>query len=348
MNKRNLKRLVAFVLTTVMVVSMMGVSAFAEEPEATFVKQLNLKEGANIPSVEFSFTATPATAEQIQKATIAGVEAGPVNGITINNAKFTAGLNETAETYVESGVIVNPDLTKFARPGIYRYVVEESVVGTEVGFTTDDSKYLDVYVINGTNGLEVASYVLYEVNEDGAEATPKTDRFVNEYDTFDLTLTKNVNGNWGDKGKYFEFTVTLKVNGANDDTYNVSLPSSENSENNTTTSLKISNGTVTAKFYLKNGQAVTINDIPKGATYEIVETAVTGYTTDNNIIPEEGTNELTATGTVGDDNVSVVYTNTNDKEPATGIILTFAPYVLMVLGAAVIGFVFLRRRQREC
>ena len=82
--------------------------------------------------------------------------------------------SELAHNVSTSGVeqkknlTVNIDLTKFTKPGIYRYKIED-VTAIETLYNAginraehyDNDRYLDVYIKNnGENGLAVAGYTL--------------------------------------------------------------------------------------------------------------------------------------------------------------------------------------------
>nr|WP_303008891.1 DUF5979 domain-containing protein [uncultured Anaerostipes sp.] len=90
-----------------------------------------------------------------------------------------------------------------------------------------------------------------------------------------LTVSKKVEGNAGDKNKEFTFTVTL------DDT----------SVNGTYDDMKFVNGV--AIFTLKHGESVTAKDLPANIGYKVVESDNEGYTVeksgDAGTIPESGT-----------------------------------------------------------
>ena len=114
-----------------------------------------------------------------------------------------------------------------------------------------------------------------------------------------LVLSKTVNGEGGDLNKDFTFTVTFDVEG--------SYPYTGSKTGEIT-----SGGTVT----LKNGESISINNLPEGTTYTVTETAEDGYTTTisgDDAAAESATIEgNTASGTIVAGAAAVAhYTNTH-------------------------------------
>ena len=92
-------------------------------------------------------------------------------------------------------------------------------------------------------------------------------------------------------------------------------------------------------YPLKDGESIQIYGLTESDKYTVTEAdyGSDGYTTTNG----------SKTDVVTDDGDS--YTVTNDKSVTTptGIVLSFAPYILLVALAGVFGVLFLRRKKEE-
>ena len=292
---------------------------------------------------------------------------------------------EAAVTQKEATKNLTVDFTgvDFTAPGIYRYVITEKNGGSS-GITYDTSRTLDVYVqykkntVTGegqpeyTDELEVAYYVLQDgtaVNPDTAttngDNATKSDGFTNTYTTYDLTLTKKVTGNQGDRDKYFAFTVN--ITGAVAGTvYTVDLPETDNHEDNSTDPLIVGEGgSVSATYYLKHGQSIVIQGLTANTHYTIEEKSYStdGYSTAYSVEVggEKVVKSTNSTGdrkmsidkpdgtAITDDNV-VTFTNSKSGTVPTGILLETAPYLILgavVVAGLVVLFATRRRRTRE-
>ena len=101
---------------------------------------------------------------------------------------------------------------------------------------------------------------------------------VNTYDEkYDISVSKTVKGNQGDKSKNFEFV--LKLTGSD----GLVVPGSVDVEKNGNfETMKVVDGEV--KFTLSHGEKITFKKLPAGVRYEVTETVTDGYkmTCDNN------------------------------------------------------------------
>ena len=287
--------------------------------------------------------------------------------ISISKASFTtsdstilgtpSNKEDSAQKYATKSVTVDLQGVTFSKPGIYRYVITETKTSQD-GITNDTNatRTLDVYVTNKddtSNGLEVEGYALHPSDD----SNKKTDGFTNTYTTHDLTLEKQVTGNQGDRGKYFKFTVSI-TNAVQGTVYNVDLTNADSNPNvnDGTTNpnqLVATDGTVTATYYLRDDQSITIKGLTEATHYTITEESYSsdGYTTTNTV---DGTASsqggTTGDKTMGNSSHDVVFTNHKEGVVPTGILIETGPYILM--GAVVvIGLVALlatgRRRSRK-
>lgn len=333
----------------------------------TFDKYLVMDADTNVPNVTFEFDIMAGTA-QVASGGSPAIYAGVTPDlISISKASFTtsdstilgtpSNKEDSAQKYATKSVTVDLQGVTFNKPGIYRYVITETATSQD-GITNDTNttRTLDVHVAYAEGSeteLEVTSYALHPSDD----SSKKADGFTNTYATHNLTLEKQVTGNQGDRNKYFKFTVSI-TNAVKGTVYNVDLTNADSNPNvndGTTNSnqLVATDGTVTATYYLKNDQSITIKGLTGGTHYAITEESYSsdGYTTANTV---DGTASLqgdtTGEKTMDDSFHEVVFTNHKEGIVPTGILIETGPYILM--GAVVvIGLVALlatgRRRSRK-
>lgn len=164
---------------------------------------------------------------------------------TSGSAGVTGGQTAAYVTTTSDGVAVAGKFdiefnsSKFSHAGIYRYVITESANDRAAAAVSNteyvNTRYLDVYVKNGENGLEIYGYVLYEgsldadaeFDADSVAAKSKTNGFVSDkfdnegntysktetdvdiYDTTNLKIEKLVSGALADKTNEFPFQVDI-------------------------------------------------------------------------------------------------------------------------------------------
>lgn len=339
-----MKKLLALALTLVMVLSL-SVTAFAAEnnQDARFSVVFKLaNEGTISPEETFTFTFSNGTVTDAAN----GVSAPEISPVTI---KFSEG--EASTTGVSKQVTV--PLSRIAWPsvGIYTYDVNQTA-GSTAGVSYDNKtlKMKVTVALDENTGDDAKYYVAFvtttiaDGNGDGITDV-KSGSFENTYSAGSLAVTKNVTGNMGDRNQYFKITVTLT--GETGKTYAASYPVSggsklENGTDNAAAST-ISIGTP-KDFYLKHGETFTIENLPYGVTYTVVEDDYKdeGYTTTTKY--SDDTNKKI-------DGASDTVTITNNKGAIvdTGITLDSLPYVLL-LAVSLVGmaaFVMKKRAERE-
>lgn len=329
----------------------------------TFNKYLVMDADANVPNVTFGFTITAGTAQEASGGSPAIYAGVTPNLITVSDASFTTEDSTTNgatpdntgsadQKYAVKSVTVDLQGVTFSKPGIYRYVITETATSQD-GITNDanTTRTLDVHVAYAAGSetkLEVTSYALHPSDD----SSKKADGFTNTYATHNLTLEKQVTGNQGDRNKYFKFTVSI-TNAVKGTEYDVACPSADNDSRNEDNLTVGNDGTVTATYYLKDDQSITIKGLTGGTHYTITEESYSsdGYATTNTV---DGTASLqgdtTGDETMADASHDVVFTNHKEGIVPTGILIETGPYILM--GAVVIiGLVALlatsRRRSRK-
>ena len=307
----------------------MGMTAFAASGSTTYkdaevvvitktYKAAGVTDGIKSPAA--SFTVSAGDGEVIDgEATSA-----PALG-TITAASFAEG----AATSTGSTGNIEIVLPNYDKVGVYQYTLKETP-GNLAGVTYDNTEYyLKVTVIN-QDGQKVRVAALHK----GSASGNKENSLENTYTAGALQITKTVDGNLGDKTKYFEFKVTLTGMGESvyADSYNVTGGSYTG---NPTT---IAIGTETT-FKLKDGDTIKIANLPAGVKYEVTETEAEGYTT----------TKTADTGTIEGSVATAAFTNTKNGEVDTGIRLDSLPYLMMlaIAGAGLVVLVARKRGMRE-
>ena len=388
--KRNLLKRIGAVALAVAVSLTMGTAAFAADMETdgtieSDANSVTLKKAIKItnysgyayePTITYTYTLSDGTAS------------GKVTDKDGNTANFKAGLTSylasgsaaaqtaafSSATAATSGSNAEKDLTwtfdpsSFPSAGVYRFVVAETAtsvspasIGIERASNYDTSKFLDVYVKNGTDGLEIYGYALVNdeasaVTKDSAKSqgwnSADSDTNHNDldvYNTYNITITKNITGAGADMtAKYpFEVAITGNISAAN-----VAV-------DGTGDNLGLSDGTATGT--LGNGKTLIIKGLPTTAKFDVSETNpttdkyeatatvanITGATAVTKAALAGGAELAVVTG--GDiakasDAVTIDVTNDLGSISPTNVVMRFAPY-LFILGAAIVLLVMMRRRK---
>lgn len=355
---RKIARLAASVLATAMFACATALPAMAANPSVSDNKVILTKEidmsaasGAGIPNGTFTFTIN-----ELEPTSISGAESNAKKGIinAVNSGNATVNVTFNNETVASKNMELSFDPSKFVTTGagLYYYTVSENAITGFSGMTTDANTYiLKVQVANddqATGGLKVASAVMYAQTLGGGNQNTenKVAGFRNEYETEELTITKQVTGDMGDKKKDFTFSITLTDS---DTTKHVTSVTYQKVGDSAPTQLNFVNGTANFTVTLADSENVKITGLPVGMEYTIVESENTDYKVSYTGATQDTDDDNKATGTVADGSNLVTVTNNLDSTdiPATGIIMNVAPYVLMV-GIAVAGcFVFLRKRRDD-
>ncbi|QTU83304.1 hypothetical protein J7S27_01960 [Carnobacteriaceae bacterium zg-C25] len=343
-------------------------------------KWVRKETGVYGPATSFTFNVAPGTAADADERNNA-VKAGIEGGVVFEND--TIDLTPEVESSLNNNVIYSKQKAKlkivndkFTSPGVYRYVITETVGDYAGMHYRTDSKYFDVYVQNGANGMEVYSYTFVNkennkvkdstgggfVNDYGVEPGPvpvtpdptnPNDQPKNEEPTRNtntdpnkalskLKIKKEVRGNQGDKQK--DFTFKLKVDGDAGEKYNVKF------NNTSRAAAKIESKGDEVTITLKDGEWAEISGLSKDDKVTVTENsyATEGYSTKH----KDGENAEAVEGATvenkkitSDDTVTFI----NEKEitTPTGLLLEYGPYLLLVTAAAGMLVLSLRRRSEE-
>lgn len=371
MFKKTLKRLGAIVLALAMAMSVMMVSAFAATSTnnaVAFTKTLDMSGavGANIPVVTFEYEITAGAAVTATADLPEGIYAGPVEK-TISDSTLKASVDSVTfgnDTDTVKTVNVNLPIGLFEKAGIYRYKITEKATGNaDITNDTNADRYLDVYVTNTANGgLEISYYVLLnsavtptKVDGNltyGNTQVSKSAGYTNKYTTYSMSVRKEITGSMALVTDTFNFTITFNnLPSYATLTYTIGneTATTDPAGDDHTIVINSTLGDTTLQS-LTDGNTITVTGIPSGATYTVAETEAKGYTASYAI--DGGTTVTEATTTATSINKAagknqVVFTNTKNADTPTGVIMTIAPYVLMVALAGGIAFFFLRRRHAE-
>ncbi len=304
------KKLTAALLTGTMVLSMGGMTAFADlegdnggstqsqqsthmpvdlsNGKISFYKVITKDANVFTPNTDITFTVSPYEKRADEKLTDANgnvVYEGIANAIGSSGKAEFKSETTAADVAIEAGqVTATVDLTinpsKFTetvngvevfQPGIYRYVVEETdPTWGGVEAAKDTTYYLDVYVYSTTN-VECVMYK--KVTSEDKTTTTKIDTIQNTYDTSDLEVKKTVSGEQGSIGK--EFTFYIDIDNASDTSKKYVLVQGD------TKTVITANATPT-EIKLKHNESVKIYGLSANDTYTIEESdyfGTDGYVT---------------------------------------------------------------------
>lgn len=357
--KKIARRLAGALLAGTLMVSMLGMTAFAKTGDVTggevsFKKTLDMTnaQGASVPTVTFTYSITSGTAVPATKDS-PEIKAG-VGAPTVGTAVYAPvddANTEVDETALTKTVGIDFSDVTFTAPGIYRYVItEETTDNADITNDKTNERYLDVYVVNGENGgFEIASQALLTDavspnTSSSYDSAKKSEGFTNAYTTYKLTLDKVVDGTMGYKEEEFEFTINFEGPANASFTYG-------------TTKVTLNNegkGSIGTKL-ADASELFTVTGIPSTVRYTVVEninktegyeTTATVNGTENVVTPSDTAQTLKEV-TMGKTDNAVVVTNTKNATTPTGVILNIAPYILMVALAGILAFFFLRRRKSE-
>lgn len=349
MLKKTIRRLGALAMVLAMAVSVFAVNASAVDEvvpatnaTVSFTKTIDVTaaKGANTPAGTYKFNIAPGSAVSAT-ATTPEIKAG-VAGATIDDVVFRYG-DAASKT-----VNVNFDNVSFPTAGIYRYIITEvSSSNIDVVIDENATRYLDVYVVNDGSSRKIKWSILTSTlqnptkNDNGQwdYGTAKSNGFTNKYTTYTLNLKKMIAGEMANMTETFEFTISFEgAAGASFKYGDTTITLDEEGK-----------ASLTIPELGHEGMAV-IKGIPSTVKYTIAETVKgnEGYTTTYTQTDVTGAQSgaTTTKKEMGKKDNSVVFTNTKDASTPTGVIMTIAPYALMVVLAGAFAVVFLTRRNR--
>ena len=180
----------------------MGSTAFAEETETpttytdqskvTIKKQYNLEGQGSSPAEDFTF--------EVDKTSVSDsaiTDPNEMPDISVNSIHF----DEKSATSSASTEITLPD---YSSVGVYTYTITE-VSGKTAGVIYDTTPVVLKVTVVDENGVLKR---IVSLKKDNKKLDKNNNAFTNTYRAGTLDISKNVNGNLGDKSKYFAFDVT--------------------------------------------------------------------------------------------------------------------------------------------
>ena len=326
-------------------------------------KHLILDADANVPSASFSFQLQAASVTSGTVTNKFPVFAGITAGATVGTVTFTQNqtgatngtasdgiANSTDKKYVTGSATVDFSGVEFPEPGVYRYVLTE-VSGNTDGITYDNTTYyIDVYVEyadDETDDLTIGGIVMTSgtpATVGDTNATKVTSAtFKNNYTTYTLEITKTVTGNQGSHTDAFPFKITLSE--VPDGTYTVHYG------NNQSATITVEDGEGEVTINLKHGESAKVEGLPDGAEWEIVETHGT-YTASAKIGSADAGDEdasdttYSVNGTIDEADAKVDFTNDRTGVIPTGVLMTIAPFVALIL-VGVLGAVIVLKKKKN-
>lgn len=366
------KKITSAALISAMVMSMGGMTAFADTTPVTEVpvkKTVSTDGKTYAPDTTFEFEVEVAGGESSVEGYT--VYAGLANGLKVKDStafKFDPTAS-ASNIYEKSGALeINGEVfNQNTQPGIYHYKLKEKK-GSYEGITYDETTVYDVYVyVEYDETLKRSKVVQVAGVTDGKDAsnkdiTVKTElNFTNHYgdstnfdDVRQVTVKKVVTGNQGDRSKQFSFSVKVESGDAQatEERYLVEYPNATTGETETLT-LKTGEA---QSILLKDNQEIVIYGLSKSDTVTVDEAdySADGYTTsysyadlDNYSITKVSNKQDSISGKLNKDSAVITVTNNKTANVATGVVLSFAPYILIVALAGVFAVLFLRKKREE-
>lgn len=234
--------------------------------------------------------------------TDAARDGGKVKVFTITNTKTETGSIKVSKTVEGNGADrnkafkFNVELKNGGNPvsGVYSL---DGAAGSKTGTIVFDEKGKASFELSDGESIVITGLpvgVDYTVTENTYKDYKPSDNgkynekieagktgeisVVNTYDEkYDISVSKTVKGNHGDKSKNFEFMLKLTGNDGLVVSGSVDVEKNGNFE-----TMKVIDGEV--KFTLSHGEKIIFKKLPAGVRYEVTETVTDGYkmTCDNN------------------------------------------------------------------
>lgn len=352
---RKFNKLMALVLTLALCLSM-AITASADEtptyPAVYITKDLKVAEGTTVPAAKFTFDFA------FKRDASTGMQGD--EAVTIASVDADFGNSDTAtDGIVSETVQVNMDASAFPHAGVYVFEVTEDKTtfasNEEHKVTYDEAKYvMNVYVVNGTNGLEIKGATIANASGKkvvtGSETAENGFKFTNTY-TRTLgtdgkaaaTITNQTVGEYADMTKEFSFTLTVNKPATADDT--------------TYTYAVVTDGVAGEKQIGTYGQAISgiklddddsieIYGVVAGSKYSVTQEPADDYKTTIEVNAAAATEvkDVLISDTAAN---TAVFTNTYKDVTPTGIAMNNAPFMLMIGAAGLFLLLMLVSKKRR-
>ena len=284
-------------------------------------KDIQASAAVNLPAEDFTVVFTPKAASP---------DKAPLGTPAIPDVKISfAGGRAPADA-----LIATLGTVKFPEAGTYAYTVKEQAGATE-GMTYDGQEFELYITIQDDNGtLRLGGYKVVDASGDKSGELA----FTNTYSTAgSLTISKEVTAR--ESTEKFDFSIVF------DASFTGKIQGKE---------VAFSAGEAYA-FQLADGESITIENIPAGATYSLTEKAAEGYTA-SAVVVEDGVEGSKTEGTygegltisdklVGDDDNSVAVTNHYSITPPTGVRVSGEMLVIGLLALLALAGSFVLSRK---
>lgn len=210
---------------------------------------------------------------------------------------------------------VDMDFSSITVPGVYTFDLTETSPTNDVNWTVGGETYT-VVVLAKNDGTK--SFLIKNAQDKKLQSAD----FVNKYNKqkADLVISKNVTGDYGDKTRKFEFTITFTKDDLNGD-----LPELNAAESVEWT--KVADNKYT--FKLTDAQSATVKNVPAGTKYTIEEKDVDNYT--KSVVVKANGTVLQDNYYVGQRENTAAFTNKYDEVTLTGVAMNIAPFLALIL-----------------
>lgn len=282
-----------------------------EIPIANFTnKKLSNEAGIKIKKVGYGLSSYPNPTVAIYSASDC------INGVPTEGAAavWTGTLTTNSADFIYLNVTLPTG----------EYVVVESNASVE-GYNLTTTLTVDSSPVSGMTFNATANCVHELI---------VTNTYIEQPRVCNLTISKTVNGNMGDRNKEFSFTATLSGEGYSFDGVAYSIDGGEAQSVNATNN--------SFDFTLTHGQSITFSGLPIGATFVVTEN-IDGS---EYVTTVDGESAISKTITLAETNNDIEFVNRKDVIIDIGVLLDTLPYIL-ILGVVAVGSVLLIRKHKN-
>ncbi len=350
--------------------------------EINIPKEIEMKSSGTrtvyAPNISYTYELSNGTAAtvgdyQIKAGDVSYLDDSSNTDVTVS---FTNTDSAESGSNVKKLITYTFDPTKFPSAGIYRYKITEtgtSVSPASVGILRetnyDTEKYLDVYVNNNDAGEKIITgYVLMNDDTSGTKSPGwNHDPDLEHYRTYSLIVTKNILGSLADKTAKFPFKITLNGEMTNN---KIDIDAASTGESLVLGNITEGSGTTPdtrdVTGLLGDEKTIIITGIPYTVSFDVGEknptgdvykaTAISaniddGATLANNMSLSKNstTYETVVSGaakTLISGDATITVSNTLDSPSPTGVILYFAPYILIGRLAVLLLVISVKSKKR--
>lgn len=322
MLKKTIRRLGALAMVLAMAVSVFAVNASATGEGTTvtdtreFIKNYSTADSTLKEALEYKTTGKSA----------------------VNTTESTDAELDITVVKAEDSNKFTISLPQYKGIGQFTYEMEEQKSNT-AGVTYDAAK-IKVIVTRTWDGKGGINTLV--VIQD--TAGNKLSKVTNTFKVGTLKVKKELAGSFYNPTDKFTINVTFTYpNGK--EVRNTFKYTKNNGQEVTVAASEWTNKTVTVTLNeVQGGDVFNFTNLPEGVTYVVEEVLAENSTkTSNGYTPEY---DAKKTGTISTTDTSTTVTNRKDAPTSGGVIMTIAPYALMLVVAGAFAVVFLSRRNR--